>query len=62
LGLRSLEALVDYSPVTFPDTETAYWLPRNATIDLKTEHQHWRNTHTFGNYRRFGATVRAVTP
>lgn len=62
LGLRSLEALVDYAAVTFPDAEASYWLPKNATIDLKTERQHWRNMHTFRDYRRFSAIVTGVTP
>ena len=44
IGLESLEASVRYGPD---------WLPVEAIIDLKTRHQHWRNVHEFGSYKRF---------
>jgi len=55
IGLASLETSVRYGPP--PGQESADWLPIEAVIDLKTQHQHWRNVHTFGNYRRFEVTT-----
>jgi hypothetical protein len=51
IGLESLEASVHYRPE--PGHESADWLPVEAVIDLKTHHQHWRNVHSFGSYKRF---------
>ncbi len=55
IGLESLETSVRYGPP--PGPESAEWLPVEAVIDLKTRHQHWRNVHTFGGYRRFEVTT-----
>lgn len=55
IGLESLEATVRYAPAGAG--ETADWLPAEAVIDLKTHHQHWRNVHSFGNYKRFEVTT-----
>jgi len=55
IGLESLEADVRYGPTA--GQESGEWLPLEAVIDLKTHHQHWRNVHTFGNYRRFDVTT-----
>lgn len=51
IGLESLDASVRYGQAA--GQKSADWLPVEAVIDLKTHHQHWRNVHTFGNYRRF---------
>ena len=51
IGLESLDVTVRYAPQV--GQETAEWLPVEATIDLKTAHQHWRNVHTFGPYKKF---------
>lgn len=51
IGLESLDATVRYGPQTGQESQD--WLPLDAVIDLKTRHQHWRNVHTFGSYRRF---------
>jgi len=55
IGLQSLEASVRFGPAAGPDVQQ--WLPLEAVIDLRTEHQHWRNVHTFANYRRFEVTT-----
>ena len=55
IGLESLETSVRYGPL--PGQESAEWLPLRAVIDLRTHHQHWRNVHTFGSYRRFEVTT-----
>ena len=51
IGLVSLEASVQYGPQA--GRESADWLPTEAVIDLKTNHQHWHNVHTFASYKRF---------
>ena len=51
IGLVSLEASVHYGPQA--NHESAGWLPTEAVIDLKTNHQHWHNVHTFASYKRF---------
>jgi hypothetical protein len=55
IGLASLETSVRYGPP--PGQDSPDWLPLEAVIDLKTRHQHWRNVHTFGSYRRFEVTT-----
>jgi hypothetical protein len=58
VGLRSMRSDVVYKPVTFhnpPDTE---WLPADVTIEVVTKHQHWRNTHTFSDYKKFSVATK----
>ncbi len=51
LGLRSMHILVDYKPVTLD--KTAADMPAMAVVDVTTPLQHWRNTHTFDDYKSF---------
>jgi hypothetical protein len=53
LNLRSLKTEVQYAPQQFPADVTAEWLPVEASIDVETTRQHWRNIHKFADYRRF---------
>ncbi len=54
LNLRSFTASVTYAPQHFkPAVEETEWLPAEATIDVETPHQHWRNIHRFSDYKRF---------
>ena len=53
VGLRSLHVHVDYRP-SAPDKNVGVLdLPALAVVDVETPRQHWRNTHTFDNYRGF---------
>ncbi len=52
LGLEGLTAGVDYAPVALEEGRMLL-LPRKASVELSTEHQWWRNTHTFDGYRLF---------
>jgi hypothetical protein len=61
LGLKSLIADVRYAPVTFSASAAPYWLPEQATIELQTPRQHWRNTHLFSKYRVFSVDVTEET-
>jgi len=59
LGLQLLEAEVEYASIKFQDIPEPYWLPRIATVDLETNQQHWKNTHTFRNYAPYTVTTTA---
>jgi hypothetical protein len=52
IGIKSMEADVRYGPAENLG-ENAEWVPLDAVIDLRTPHQHWRNTHTFEDFRKF---------
>lgn len=53
LGLQSLSSDVRYEPIFFRGQNQPYWLPIMAVIDVRTRHQHWRNTHQFSRHRLF---------
>jgi hypothetical protein len=55
IGLENLDVTVKYAPPGGNATDA--WLPSEATIDLKTHHQHWRNVHTFSDYKHFDVTT-----
>jgi hypothetical protein len=52
IGIKSMEADVRYGPAENLGSTTE-WAPLEALVDLQTAHQHWRNTHTFSNFRKF---------
>lgn len=56
LGLKSYRSQVLYAPVTFQN-QTSYVLPSQATVEVDTPRQHWKNIHHFSNYERFSVTV-----
>jgi hypothetical protein len=60
LNLRSLRTVVRYAPQHFQTAEDAQWLPVEASIDVETARQHWRNVHKFQNYRRFSVKSESV--
>lgn len=51
IGLDQVEARVEYAPLDLSDPTV--WMPVEASIEAATEHQLWRNTHRFTDYRRF---------
>ncbi len=57
LGLRVFRSEVRYAPVNVKDG--ALWLPASATIVVQTPRQHWRNVHSFTNYKRFSVSTEA---
>src|ERR1700687_2973338 len=58
VGLRTLHSEVRFAPVTFHDSPQAFWLPGQATVEVETRHQHWRNTHRFSDYKRFSVNTK----
>jgi hypothetical protein len=57
LGLRVFRSEVRYAPVII--SGGPLWLPELATIVVETPRQHWRNIHSFTNYRRFSVSAEA---
>jgi hypothetical protein len=51
VGLKALNIEVDYMPA--PKTTDNFMVPAKAVVDLETPKQHWKNTHTFHNYKLF---------
>jgi len=51
VGLRSLKIQVDYMPS--PKSTDNFMVPERAIVDLETPKQHWKNVHTFHNYKLF---------
>ena len=57
VGLKALRSEIVYAPVTFHDPQATYWFPSQATVELETQRQHWRNTHVFVDYKRFAVST-----
>jgi hypothetical protein len=57
IGLHSLNCDVQYSPIALPGTADTYWLPESASIELRTLKRHWRNIHSYANYRKYSVDV-----
>jgi hypothetical protein len=57
VGLKTLNSEISYAPVTFRDVKTSYWFPAQAMVEVETPHQHWRNTHTFTDYKKFNVST-----
>ena len=60
LNLHSLRTTVRYAPQYFQSVNESEWLPVEASIDVETARQHWRNTHKFTDYRRFSVKSESV--
>jgi hypothetical protein len=57
LGMKSLRSEVEFAPVRFGGKDSAYWFPSQATVEVQTLRQHWRNTHRFYDYKRFSVST-----
>jgi hypothetical protein len=51
VGMKALKIRVDYVPS--PKASDHFMVPAKAVVELQTPRQHWRNTHTFRNYKLF---------
>lgn len=58
VGLESLHSEIKFALTTFHDPPESFWLPAEATVEVQTRHQHWRNTHQFSGYRRFAVNTK----
>lgn len=57
IGLKTLNAAVDYSPMHFTEDAEVHWLPVEARVEAETMRQHWRNVHRFSNYKHFSVNA-----
>jgi hypothetical protein len=57
VGLKALRSEITYAPVTFHDPPATFWFPSQATVEVETQRQHWRNTHSFADYKRFAVST-----
>ena len=57
VGLKSLNSEIDFAPVLFAGSKTAYWFPTQAVVEVQTPRQHWRNSHQFIAYKKFSVTT-----
>ncbi len=57
IGLKSLRSEVEFAPVRFGQQLSAAWFPEQATVEVETPRQHWRNTHRFSDYKRFSVST-----
>jgi hypothetical protein len=58
VGLRTMHCEIEYAPVSFRSAPGTYWLPANATVEVESRHQHWRNTHFFSGYKHFSVNTK----
>jgi hypothetical protein len=57
LGLKGFHSEVEYAPVGFPQQTKTFWLPAQATIEVSTLKQHWKNVHRFTSYHLFSVNA-----
>lgn len=57
VGLKSLRSEIDFSPVPFGDSKQVYWFPSEASVEVETPKQHWRNLHHFSEYKKFSVST-----
>jgi hypothetical protein len=53
VGLKSLRSQIEFAPLPFSDSKPIYWFPTEATVEVETPRQHWRNLHRFSEYKKF---------
>jgi hypothetical protein len=57
IGLKSMRSEVQFQPVAFKNVKDAYWFPAQASVEVETPRQHWRNTHNFTDYKQFSVST-----
>jgi hypothetical protein len=57
IGLKSMRSQVEFHPVPFKGAKDIYWFPSQASVEVETPRQHWRNTHAFTDYKRFSVST-----
>lgn len=57
IGLKSLRSEVEFAPVRFGQKMSLAWFPQQATVEVETPRQHWRNTHRFSDYKQFSVST-----
>lgn len=57
VGLRALKVLVEYEWTERGKGFKNLVLPVSAVVDVQSLRQHWRNTHTFNEYKTFSTSA-----
>jgi hypothetical protein len=57
VGLKSLHSEITFAPLPFGDSKLVYWFPTQATVEVETPRQHWRNLHQFTEYKKFSVST-----
>ena len=57
VGLNLLHSEVQYAPVPFKGAKETYWFPVEASVEVETPRQHWRNVHHFSDYKQFSVST-----
>ena len=57
VGLKKLSTTVEYAQVKLPGLERNYAFPLRASVEVESMRQHWINTHTFSEYKRFSVST-----
>jgi hypothetical protein len=57
IGLKSMRSEVQFQPVPFKNAKDVYWFPAQASVEVETPRQHWRNTHNFTDYKQFSVST-----
>lgn len=57
VGLKSFRSEIEFAPVPFADAKPVYWFPTQASVEVETPKQHWRNLHRFTQYQRFSVST-----
>ena len=57
IGLKTMRSEVEFQPVPFKGAKDLYWFPSQASVEVETPRQHWRNTHNFTDYKQFSVST-----
>jgi hypothetical protein len=57
IGMKTMQSSVRFAPVAFSKDQPAFWFPTEASVEVETPKQHWRNTHRFGTYKQFSVST-----
>jgi len=57
IGLKTMRSEVQFQPVPFKNSKDVYWFPAQASVEVETPRQHWRNTHNFTDYKQFSVST-----
>ncbi|MGC2193378.1 MAG: hypothetical protein WA628_01795 [Terriglobales bacterium] len=57
IGLKTMRSEVQFQPVPFKNANDVYWFPAQASVEVETPRQHWRNTHNFTDYKQFSVST-----
>ena len=57
IGMKALHSDVRFAPVRLASGPSEYWFPVQASVDVQTIRQHWRNIHNFSDYKQFSVST-----